>query len=152
MGGFAVGMGVKLSSGASLTYNVQHTFDELYTPSQGWSASRITTVGTIVQVNHGLSVGDWAMFDAAVPFRGEYAVASVVDADSFTITVADTGVAAVVANTANMWKARVFNHEDLVAKTTSEDGNYAFPPRASRLNLSVYASGFAELTIIQAGA
>lgn len=44
-----------------------------------------------------------------------------------------------------------FAHDDLSAKTVSEDGNYAFPVRATRLTVSA-GSGSASLTVLQAGA
>jgi hypothetical protein len=44
-----------------------------------------------------------------------------------------------------------FNHEDLVSQTTSQDGNYAFPVRAIRVNQSAGA-GSTSATFIQAGA
>jgi hypothetical protein len=44
-----------------------------------------------------------------------------------------------------------FNHEDLVSQTTSQDGNYAFPVRAIRVNQSAGA-GSTVMTVIQAGA
>ena len=44
-----------------------------------------------------------------------------------------------------------FDHEDLVAQTTSQDGNYAFPVRAIRVNQTAGA-GSTATTVIQAGA
>ena len=44
-----------------------------------------------------------------------------------------------------------FNHEDLVSQTTSQDGNYAFPVRAIRVNQSAGA-GSTSTTFVQAGA
>ena len=44
-----------------------------------------------------------------------------------------------------------FNHEDLVSQTTSQDGNYAFPVRAIRVNQSA-GSGSAAAKFVQAGA
>jgi hypothetical protein len=82
---FNVGLGVSLSAGASLTYTVQHTFDDIWSPT----------------------------FDPA---------------------------------TAN-W----FSHATMVSKTTSFDGNYAYPVTAIRLNVTVWASGTATMTAVQAG-
>ena len=44
-----------------------------------------------------------------------------------------------------------FDNTTLTAKTTSSDGNYLFPVRAVRLNVTAYTSGSATLTVIQAG-
>lgn len=48
----------------------------------------------------------------------------------------------------------VFPHDDsdLVAATASADGNYAFPPKATRLTLVSFTSGTAQFTVIQPGA
>ena len=43
-----------------------------------------------------------------------------------------------------------FNHDDLVSETTSQDGNYAFPVTAIRINVSV-GTGTTTITAIQAG-
>lgn len=44
-----------------------------------------------------------------------------------------------------------FDHPDVTGKTVNTDGNYAFPIRAIRLNVTAYTSGSAVLTLIQAG-
>lgn len=84
-GPFNVGIGVVVSAGASLTYSVQHTFDDV-----------------------------WAE-----------------DFDASTAT----------------W----FTNSALGAKTTTLDGNYAFPVTAIRLNVTTYASGSVTMTAVQAG-
>lgn len=82
---FNVGFGVKLSAGASLTYTVEHTFDDVQSPS----------------------------FSAATA----------------------------------VW----YSNATAVTQTTNKDGNYSFPVTAIRLNVTVWASGTATLTSIQAG-
>lgn len=42
-----------------------------------------------------------------------------------------------------------FDHPVVTGKTTSTDGNYAFPIRAVRLTCTAYTSGAGTLTIIQ---
>jgi len=150
-GNFGVALGVTLTSGASLTYSVQHTLDPIYTPTKEWSASRTTTTGTITRVGHGLSVGDWTSMDAAAPFNGDYAVASVTDADTYTITVANSGATAVAKGASNLWTARVKETAGMSGLTASADGNYAYPPTACRLKISAYTSGQATLDVIQVG-
>jgi hypothetical protein len=39
----------------------------------------------------------------------------------------------------------------MVSKTTSFDGNYAYPVTAIRLNVTVWVSGTATMTAVQAG-
>lgn len=82
---FNVGVGVSLSAGATLTYTVEHTFDDVF--------------------------------------------ASTFDPSTAT------------------W----FPNTGLSAKTTSLDGNYAFPVVAVRLRVSSWTSGVATMTLVQAG-
>ena len=44
-----------------------------------------------------------------------------------------------------------FQNEGLTAKNSNDDGNYSFPVRAVRLNVTSYTSGDATLTILQGG-
>ena len=150
-GNFGVATGVELSSGATLTYSVQHTMDELWNPTIEWSASRTTTTGTITRVNHGLSVGDWTQMDAAAPFNTAYAVASVVDADNYTITVPNSGATSVAKGSSNLWTARVVDSTGMAAKTASAEGSYAYPVTACRLIVTSYTNGFADLMVRQVG-
>ena len=144
-----VGLAVSLSSGASLTYSVEHVFDDIFMIQTKFTISRTTTVATVTYVNHGLSVGDWIQVtNAGAPMDGTFSVASVVDANNFTYTVLNSGAAA-NSNNATLQMGRVFPHSVLAAKTTSADSNYAFPATAVRLRLSVYSSGFADLTVLQ---
>ena len=40
------------------------------------------------------------------------------------------------------------DHSSLTSKTTSADGNYAFPVKAIRLNVTAYTSGSVTMTIL----
>ncbi len=82
---FNIGLGIAVSGGASLTYKVQHTFDDVF--AAGFVAASAT------------------------------------------------------------W----FDHSTITGKTASFDGNYAYPVVAIRLNVTVWASGTATLTVLQAG-
>lgn len=42
-----------------------------------------------------------------------------------------------------------FAHSTVAAQTTNKDGNYAFPVRAVRLNVTAWTSGTATFTILQ---
>lgn len=84
-GPFNVGLGVAVSAGATLTYSVQHTFDDIWAPG----------------------------FDASTA----------------------------------VW----YTNSGLGAKSTTLDGNYAFPVTAIRLNVTAYTSGSATMTVVQAG-
>lgn len=148
----AVGFGVKLSDGATLTYSVQHTFDDLYAVSNNITIARVTTTASVTQVAHGLSVGDWVKITNSgdANLDGEYSVAAVTSVDIFTYTVANTGAAS-AGGFVGLQKARVFNHEDVAGETASADGNYQFPPRATRAICTAWTDGQADFTVIQAG-
>jgi hypothetical protein len=45
----------------------------------------------------------------------------------------------------------VFQHSSVTAQTTNKDGNYAFPIRAYRLNVTAVSGATVTLTGIQAG-
>ena len=44
-----------------------------------------------------------------------------------------------------------FPHATLVAQTTNKDGNYAFPPIACRLNVTISSGGTCTMTVVTAG-
>jgi hypothetical protein len=52
--------------------------------------ARATTTATITAVNHGLAVGDWAYLDWDLT-DNPYQVQTVTDANTFTVTVANSG-------------------------------------------------------------
>lgn len=52
--------------------------------------ARATTTATITAVNHGLAVGDWTYLDWGLT-DNPYQVQTVVDANTFTVTVANSG-------------------------------------------------------------
>lgn len=147
---FNVALAVTLSSGASLTFKVQHSFDD---PQETYACSitRSTTTATVTLTDHGLVANDSVtVVGAGAPLDGTFTVASVVDANSFTYTVANSGVA-ISAPGSKLVKHRVFDHETMVGKTANEDGNFAFAVAATRLNVTAYTSGKATLTVLQGG-
>lgn len=44
-----------------------------------------------------------------------------------------------------------FDHDDVTGETTNQAGNFAFPVKLIRLNVTAWTSGTATLTMIQAG-
>lgn len=149
-GEFAIGLGVKLTSGASLTYSVQHTMDDLHVITQSFSISRSTTTATVTQTDHRLSVGDWILVEnGGAPFDGEFAVAAITNANVYTYTVANSGATSLASGVGTLHTGRVFEHATLTGLTASANGNYAFPPWAARLYISTYSSGKATLTLLQ---
>ena len=148
---FAIGLAGIPTSGASLTYTVQHTFDDLekFVPV---SVSRTGTVATVTDNDHRLSVGDSVTLTGTGDpnLEGTYDVASIVDANTYTYTVANTGAAASIPGSQAV-HMRVFNFDDasFVGASTRVDGNYAFPIRAIRLKVNTYNSGKVDLVILQ---
>lgn len=131
------------SSGAVLTWKVQHTPDDLSVDAERQvSIARAGTVATVTDTAHGLSVGDSiiVMGSGSTNLDGTYDVATVVDANSYTYTVANTGATASASGTRAKY-LRVFDHATLVGQTGRADGNYAFPVSAVRFVISGYASG-----------
>lgn len=139
---FGIGLGCRISSGASLTYKVQHSFSNPYDNRRVVTIARSTTVATVTDVGHSLSVGDSIIVtgSGSSNLDGTYDIASIVDADSYTYTVANSGAAASAANT-YLASLRVFDHPTLTGQTASADGNYQFPVFAVRLKVTTYASG-----------
>lgn len=154
---FGVAVAVNLSNGASLTYTVQHTFDPIDdTQARAIAASQTTTVITVTGDTgppgsgggHGLNPGDDVILIGSGTVDGEYPVATVVSATSYTLT---SGVSqSAVASPGTRAKSfRVFNNATLAAQTTKGSTNYVLPICAVRLNISVYTSGVATIAVLQ---
>ncbi len=148
---FGIGFGCTIESGATLTYSVQHTFDDLYAEYTDFTVARVTTTATVTQANHGLKAGDWVYIkNAGAPFDGFFEVVSITDVNNFTYTVENSGPLT-ASLLASLQKARVFDHTDIDDETGNTDGNYQFPPRAIRIRVSAWTDGFVDLTVIAAG-
>ena len=81
--------------------------------------TRTTTVATVTAARHGLIVGDWAFIDwsgGTNPTDDFYQVATVANANTFTVAVANTGDASGVAT--------VYN--DVLVISTVSTGNDVF--------------------------
>lgn len=140
--GFGLNIGCYVSSGASLTYKAQYTHDDL-NRFQVCGITRSTTVATVKLTAHGLTgVTDSVIVRGTgdTNLDGTYTVASIVDANTFTYTVANSG-ATVAKATAECAVVRVFDHSTIAAKTANFDGTLTVPVTAVRLNLTVWASG-----------
>lgn len=155
----AIGLAGFISSGAVLTWAVQYTYDDI--GSGGVRPIRLSQATTVITVvdsgpssrngTHGLSVGDDVTIigTGLAGVDGEYAVATVVSATSYTVT---SGTSQTVANTpAQVVSARVFTHSVLTGKTARADGSLLVPVRGVRLNVTAYTSGTASLEVVQGG-
>jgi len=145
---FGVSLGAIVTSGASLTYKVQHSFDSPY-DLVPFYATRTTTTVTATIPDHQLTAGDMVnVVGAGAPMDGSYAVASVSDANTITYTVANSGVTLSKPG-ANVNLMHVFDNSVITGKTANADSHYAFPVTAIRVNVTSYTSGKVTLTIIQ---
>lgn len=152
---FGVGIGVMLTPAASLTFTVQHTHDDPFLVKTGAILTRSTTTVTVNYPNHLMSVGDsvtvtGANIAAGDQFDGYQTIAAITDANNFTFTVTNTG-STTAQSQARITTMRARPNATLAAATASGDTNYAYPIRAVRLNVSVYASGTATMEINQGG-
>jgi hypothetical protein len=156
---FNVGLAGYVSSGASLTWEVQYTCDPVtgqeYARSVG--ISQTTTVITVTDTGsggtlgtHGLSVGDAVQLfgTGKAGVDGQYNVATVVDSTHYTLT---SGTSQTYSSTnGQVITARVFVHPILTGQTGRAVSNYAYPIMASRLAIpTTYVSGVASLRVIQ---
>jgi hypothetical protein len=161
-----LGLALTFSVDANLTAGVQHTLDD---PMQNLRAVSITRVGTVATINdpgHNLNVGDniqvsqdpSGTFGPVPPVAGgpappasSYDLATVVDANNYTITVPNAGSLGPVI--AQIQSFRVFNHATLTNISGTPpgrlDGNYAFQIGACRLKVTGYTAGKATLTAQQ---
>jgi hypothetical protein len=101
----------------------------------------------IVQGVSGVDVSPPAVLDTYIsPFNVGFGVV-VTGTVTYTIQhTFDDPFASTFTPASAVW----FPHEDLVNQTTSQDGNYAFPVRAIRINQTA-GTGSSKLTVIQAG-
>jgi hypothetical protein len=144
---FGVSLFCSPSSGAVLTYKVQHSVSGISTHrSVAWTRS--TTTVTVTDTGHNLSAGDSLNVKDTgnTAIEGFFDVASVVDANTYTYTVANTGT---TSGTGVVASGRVFPHSVITAATTRTDGNYAFPVRLVRLVVTSYTSGSVTMTVLQ---
>ncbi len=152
---FGVALAVDLDSAASgITYNVQHTLDDLGKLAKIISITRSTTTVTVTFAEaHDANVNDslvvWGT--GITGMDGTFAVASVTNTTVLTYT-SGTSATSTGATDTRVNILRVFPHEFLTGKTTVDDGNYAFPVTAVRLNVSAHSAGKATLQVIQGGA
>lgn len=151
---FLVSVAGIISSGAVLTYTVQHTYDNPQDVRPVTSITRAGTVATVVDPLHRLSVGDSlnVMNTGDPNLDGVYDVATVVDQNSYTYNVANTGILVPVTPwNVRLLSLRVFpsGNAALVGASTRKEGSYIQPVQAVRLIVPTYTSGQVDLEIIQ---
>lgn len=90
----------------------------------------------------GVGTTAWVALDSYSPLTS---LAAVVSGGAATYTIQHT-----LDDVLGGVTATAFDHDTLVAQTTSQDGNYAFPIAAIRINQTAGA-GTVTLTVLQAG-
>jgi hypothetical protein len=171
---FGVGVAVILSEDASLTYTVQHSFDDpilQYDPTNAVTIARSGTTATVTDngplgIGHGLSTGDSVIIqssgstalDSPGPVltdgitgiaRGTvgWNVASTPTNKTYTYLVANSGPTTDGGN-AHVARWRVFA-STLASQTARGTVTYNYPVRAIRLYISAYSAGFADMIVLQ---
>jgi hypothetical protein len=147
---FNVSIGCVVSSNINATYSVDYSHDNPQA-AVPCSITRSATTATLTLVNHGLTTNDWIIVIGSgdANLDGNYVVASVVNQNSITYTVANTGATASIS--AKVSVMRVFTHSTLVSKTANADGNIAFPVSAVRLRVTPWVAGYITMLVTQAG-
>lgn len=139
--------------------SVQYTKDNPQVSRQPTSITRSTTTATVTDIGHGLLTGDCLMVFASGDANldtivGVGADITVVDKDTYTYVVNNTGLAAALP-TVNIITLRVKDHAQLGTGGTSVpgasrlDGNFAFPVMAVRLKMTTLSAGRTDLTVTQ---
>lgn len=150
---FSVSLFASFESGGSGTYKVQHTPDDPENVRQVTSITRSATTATVTDPGHNLATGDnlqvFGSGDANLDTTPGLGVdVTVVDANTYTYTVGNTGATAAKVS-AKVVTLRVFDHPLMTGLTARQDGNYSFPVRATRSRVTVAGAGNLDLTVIQ---
>jgi hypothetical protein len=153
---FSIGLVGIPSSNATLTWGVQHTFDdpgpEGALPVSFSQTTTTITVTDLRQVSsiagHGASVADSVVLTSTqAGVDGTYAVATVTSQSVYTLTSTVSQSASGANARANI--LRPFNHATMTGQTGRLDGNYAFPIRALRLIVTAYTAGYVDLITLE---
>lgn len=165
---FGVTIAVVLSEDASLTYTVQHTFDntylDMYTTTNVVGIARAATLATVTDngphnIGHGLTTGDSVIVKGSgstyldspmatfEPGDLGWTVASTPTNKTYTYAVTNAGPTADSGN-AHVVRLRVSN-STLVNQTVRASVTYEYPVQGVRLYVSSYTAGFADMIILQ---
>lgn len=150
---FDVSLELSLTSGASLTYSVQHSPDNPQQFTNNLLATISGSTVTVTDPNHRLTAGDDLLVAASGDPNsdGQFPVASVVDANTFTYTCGSAPVIAKTAASLKIRKLRIFPHDFAVNQTAARyNSNYAAPINCTRVNVTNYVSGTVSMIVTQA--
>ncbi len=153
---FNTSLAVTFDTDGNLTYDVDLTYDRFdQNRYQKVTLARVTTTATATLVGHGLVTGDnveifdtnYTNHDSETNFEGSFDV-TVVDKDTFTYTVANTGATSAIGRAITF---RVVKHPTLQGDTSAQVGIQNEPVSAVRLNITAFTAGSATLTVLQQG-
>lgn len=161
-----LGLGLTFSFNANLTASVQYTYDDPMQNLRQVTINRAAGVATITDNGHNLNVGDNVLISqdpsgtfgpVPTPAGGpvvqpaSYDLATVVDANNYTVAVPNSGSVGPVV--AFLQSFRVFPHPVLNNISGSPpartDSNVAFQIGALRLKCTVWAAGTVTLSAQQ---
>lgn len=141
-----IGFTVNPHTSAAGTYSVNFTESAVNGNGTRVSFSRTTTVLTVTFPDHGLAVADNVILLGNSDYFGQLDVASVVDDDSFTITVADSGQTAVTGTCLPIISGDI---ADATAVTGKNSGTIDTSVAAIRLNCTNSTGGPHDLIFNQ---
>ncbi len=139
-------LGLAFSSDKNLTVDVDYSSDPLV--PKPCNITRSTTTATLKLTNHGLSTTSWInVSQAGAPFDGDYKVASVVDQNTITYAVANSGATTSQGTNAQVVPLRVSKHPVLTGITADADSNFSVPPSVCRLTCTSWTAGYCDLNV-----
>lgn len=158
-----LGLALTFTSNANLTASVQYTYDDPIQDLRPVTINRAATVATITDPGHGLNVGDNVQISqdpsgtfgpvptpqgGPVQLPSSYDIASIVDQNNYTVTVANAGSVGPVV--AFLQSFRVFTHPTMGNQAGTPpariDGGFNWQIGAYRLKVSAYTAGSATLS------
>jgi hypothetical protein len=160
-----LGLLLRFTSNANLTANVEYTYSDPLQTERAVTLARAGTVLTVTDPAHKLNAGDavqlsnplldpnntWGADTLWKLWGTAYDIATIVDQNNYTLTVANAGAAAA---TGFIRSFALLTHPVLKAITGAPpariDSSLGFPVGAIRLNVTGYVAGSAELTVQQA--
>jgi hypothetical protein len=148
---FGVGYFVGVQASSTLTFKIQHGWSVVPQDEQQFNTLTRSTTTATLKVPSALTVkvGDSIVVrGAGAPFDGTFDVAGVTNQTTITYTVANSGpTTAPLGGFVRL--IRTIDDPVVTGKTSSTEGNLAFPCSHIRLNLTAWAAGAAVLTVLQ---
>lgn len=148
--GFSISYYGRISPGASLTWGVQRTYDDLSVDAERQvTVTRAAGVATVIDTAHGCTTGDSVFIFGAGSILDSLngSDITVVDANTYTYVVTNSGATVGAAGT-RAKTLRVQIHSVLAAQAGNKEGNDTTPVRAVRL-IATIVSGSVDLDILQ---